>query len=614
MGYCEKCRSRLEPDSSFCAVCGTPVTAAQTPQDGYQQQGMQQGSYQQQGGYQQQGMPQGGYQKQADYQPQGSYYGQGGMREPGDGNKKKVMLPVLIICGAAAAVLVILLVFLLNNQNNNSAVPSGTASVSGTSDQATQITTVPGAPVTEVPGSAVTSEPAAPVTAEPVTVTPGSSSAPAPAQAEPKQYFTIDLNDYLIFSDEEGGAYREAYGVNAGYFPSFDLDSLSADFGEKLAGNIDMDEAYYAVYQYEGGKNIVPYLTTDSFDDDYTAAAYFFMECVDIQPISYQTAENGDTLWVRWNCSQEKAENEFGCSLVFEDRQYTVRHIPTPSPTPTPTPAASGDTYTTTDTLTLRPGPSLDSGELGKVPNGETVKVLDFGSNGFYHIRWNSQEGYILSSYMKPESGSKTQESKGDRTVNTSAALYGWPRPSTSDILMTIPSGAKVKYFGTSENGTSFVEYQGQKGFVITNVLSDSSSSGSQSSGKMTYYTTDTLTLKQTAQASGAVILATLPPGTAVTVLDFYSSGFYKVSWNGMTGYLVPTYLSPAPGSEVIQRTGTRVTTDEIHLYDISGTNGLVLATIPKGSTVDFYCTADLGMSLVSWNGIMGFVRSDYIR
>ncbi|MBQ6603147.1 MAG: carboxypeptidase regulatory-like domain-containing protein [Eubacterium sp.] len=118
-------------------------------------------------------------------------------------------------------------------------------------------------------------------------------------------------------------------------------------------------------------------------------------------------------------------------------------------------------TYTTTDTITMRPGTSLDSGEIMKIPSGSTVTVLDFGSRGFYHVQYGGKTGYALASYMTPNSGAEVPSAYSTFYVVNYTCIYGWPRPSNAEEVTALAPGDKLEYLEDSENGTWFVRFNG---------------------------------------------------------------------------------------------------------------------------------------------------------
>lgn len=122
---------------------------------------------------------------------------------------------------------------------------------------------------------------------------------------------------------------------------------------------------------------------------------------------------------------------------------------------------ANKGTYTATDTITMRPGTSLDSGEVMKIPSGSSVTVLDFGAKGFYHVQYNGKTGYALASYMTPASGAETPAAQSTFTVKNYTCIYGWPRPSNAEEVTSLAPGDKLEYIEDSENGTWFVRFNG---------------------------------------------------------------------------------------------------------------------------------------------------------
>ena len=79
---------------------------------------------------------------------------------------------------------------------------------------------------------------------------------------------------------------------------------------------------------------------------------------------------------------------------------------PTPEPAPTPTPAPdTSNQYKVTGTqeyLPLLNAAATDSGEVARLHNGDTVKVLDSSGDTFWYIEVPSTgvKGYVVKDYL----------------------------------------------------------------------------------------------------------------------------------------------------------------------------------------------------------------------
>ena len=232
----------------------------------------------------------------------------------------------------------------------------------------------------------------------------------------------------------------------------------------------------------------------------------------------------------------------------------------------------SADSTFGTGTITgsevrVRSGPGTNYDILGEENSGKTLSVIGV-SNDWYKVNYNDSVGYVKSTYMSLSgsgsgSSSSTASSSGPSVSPLSDtgsinATYVRLRsgPSTShSILGTYQPGTTMTVNG--ETGDWYkVNYDGTDGYVYKTYLTLASSSSSSSSESVTEMS------QTTAYAISAVHMRTGPstsynslrvlnPGISVT-LTGYTDNWYRVTYNGETGYVYKTYLSttqPSSGS-----------------------------------------------------------------
>ena len=284
----------------------------------------------------------------------------------------------------------------------------------------------------------------------------------------------------------------------------------------------------------------------------------------------------------------------------------------------------------TMENLNLRDKASTSGRILTTIPKGKTVTILsEKDENGWYKVSYGGKTGYVSGSYLTTSpSGSTTITTKtGTATENLNlrnqASLSG-------KILTTIPKGKTVTILSEKdENGWYKVSYDGKTGYAISNYIKedDSNSEATESAPSKptvskTGTTTENLNLRNQASLSGKVLM-TIPKGKTVTILsEKDENGWYKVSYDGKTGYAISNYIkegdSNSESTESTPSTPVPIEgqpTENLNLRDQPSTSGKILTTIPKGKTVTILSEKNAnGWYKVSYNGKTGYVSGSYFK
>lgn len=201
---------------------------------------------------------------------------------------------------------------------------------------------------------------------------------------------------------------------------------------------------------------------------------------------------------------------------------------------------AASKYYTTTANLNLRSNTSSTSTILLTIPSGSTVTYIGtYGASGsWFKISYKGVIGYVAAKYLKAYTSTSNQ------TYTTTANLNLRKSASTSSsILLTIPSGKEITYLDTYGSWYK-VSYNGTIGYVSSAYVKVSSSTIGTASTSSSYSTTENLNLRQNTSTTSAILL-TIPSGSTVKYLGTYgaSGSWYKVSYNGATGYVASKYV-----------------------------------------------------------------------
>lgn len=130
----------------------------------------------------------------------------------------------------------------------------------------------------------------------------------------------------------------------------------------------------------------------------------------------------------------------------------------------------------------------------------------------------------------------------------------------------------------------------------------------------------ESITLR-VSDSTNAKEIKQIPLGAAVSFMENAANGFYKVSYNGSTGYALASYLSVDPYDHYVAPTkastvwsGKVVRCNEyITLRRTPSTKGEEITKIPLGSIVTVYSGADNGFYYIDYDGFEGYALAGYI-
>ena len=169
-----------------------------------------------------------------------------------------------------------------------------------------------------------------------------------------------------------------------------------------------------------------------------------------------------------------------------------------------------------------------------------------------------------------------------DKTLGaytTSALNLRKSAGTSASILMTMPKGAEVIVVSTS-NGWSKVMYKNTIGYASKDYLkSDSSVSGNFGTGTITG---DEVRMRTGAGTSYSIV-GTYAKGTKMTITGS-KSGWYKVSYNGKTGYVSGDYMRLVPTTTYSSTKNGTVKDNGSNLRMGPSTSFGVVKTVNSGS------------------------------
>ena len=118
--------------------------------------------------------------------------------------------------------------------------------------------------------------------------------------------------------------------------------------------------------------------------------------------------------------------------------------------------------------------------------------------------------------------------------------------------------------------------------------------------------------LRMRAEAStSSSIITTLDKNVAVAVLDDTLDGWYKVSFDGNSGYVSADFLQ-IDQDNIFQSYG-RANADGVNVRSSASTDGEVLASVNSGTIVTVTGLVDGWYSVTCQYGTEGYIRSDFV-
>ncbi|TCI41555.1 hypothetical protein EVJ27_13680 [Exiguobacterium sp. SH3S2] len=326
-------------------------------------------------------------------------------------------------------------------------------------------------------------------------------------------------------------------------------------------------------------------------------------------------------------------------NTVIKNAASTISKTATPS-------NSTQKVYTTTVNLNMRTKASTSGGYMMTIPKNKEVQYLSKSGN-WYRVKYGAKTGYVSATYIKvtnkvvnpvtvkpaaPKPTSKptvaaptkttVYKTKENLNLRSSGSL-------SSKVLVTIPKNKEVQYISKSGNWYR-VKYGAKTGYVSASYITVTTKTVSPVTPKpatpkpkppattpaktITYKTKENLNLRSAASWSGKVLF-TIPKNKEVTYVS-KSGSWYRVTYNGKTGYVASNYLTQVKPTTVKPVTPTAkkyyYTTVNLNLRDKNSLSGKVIATLLTNKQVEFI-SAHGDWYKVKYEGKIGYVSKKYL-
>lgn len=197
----------------------------------------------------------------------------------------------------------------------------------------------------------------------------------------------------------------------------------------------------------------------------------------------------------------------------------------------------------------LRGAPSIESRKLDTVPEGTMVTFLDEGENGFTHISYQGQTGYIYTKLLELEEY-MTSDSGIDSTVTTREMQTSGGRRSNHGIMLTGQSGI----LAARNEMSTVIPVEAEETMAVSDMVEvqtivasaaqaeAAARAASMTTGGTAYETRSRANMRMAPSVEGDWI-TTLPVGADVISLGETAGGYTMVQYNGITGYVLEDVL-----------------------------------------------------------------------
>ena len=296
--------------------------------------------------------------------------------------------------------------------------------------------------------------------------------------------------------------------------------------------------------------------------------------------------------------------------------------------------------------LRVRLEPNTTSGILTNLNNGETVQILEVGED-FHKIAYDVYIGYVSADYITVGDVQPTPTP----TLSPTPTVSPTPTP-TSEVLTgtvkvsntlnvrkgpgtgyarigSVKKGATVTILG-EENGWYKIEYNGGTGYVskeyvVVNGDTPSATPTATPEAPKTgtvKISSNTLNVRK-GPGTGYARIGSLSNGAAVTILG-EESGWYKISYNGGTGYVSKEYIqvggssatasptqAPDDGAGAIGKVA--ISSGSLTVRKGPGVNYAKVGALYKNDTVTILEVGDQWHK-ISFGGTTAYVSAQYIQ
>lgn len=210
----------------------------------------------------------------------------------------------------------------------------------------------------------------------------------------------------------------------------------------------------------------------------------------------------------------------------------------------------------TEDVVNARKGPGTSYPLVEMLAKGKQVTVLG-EENGWYHIKWNDSTGYVRKDFLAVNG--RAPSTAPNATVTGGSTVNVRTGPGTDYKRVTMVAEGKRVAVLKQEGGWYQVSFDNQTGYIMGDYLTVDGGASAKTETPAKPATVDKSVGNATVTGGSAINVRTGPDtsysrvtrlaeGKRVTLLA-EEGGWFKVSFDNQTGYILGDYLAPDDGA-----------------------------------------------------------------
>lgn len=303
-----------------------------------------------------------------------------------------------------------------------------------------------------------------------------------------------------------------------------------------------------------------------------------------------------------------------------EETQPKEEEEPEPTPEPTPEPeeekftvSEMNDTvYLTGNGVNLREGPGTEYDAVTSQSRGTELKRTGVTDNGWSQVEYDGDTVYVSNNYVSEDKPEAIVTETSDTVYVTGSSVNLRKGAGTDyDVIVGLAKGTELKRTGTTDNGWSRVEYNGETGYLSSNYVSTEKPAAAITEKDGTVVVTSAANLRTEPSENGDVI-AIANPDVELKRTGVTESGWTRVEYDGKTAYVHSSLLKDKESSGVTEESGTLTVTTRSNIRSGPSTNDSIIATVDAGTTLTKTGKTD-GWYRVTYNDQTGYISESLV-